>query len=90
MEFEIELRIESLKIEIENSGYKLAKKINKYIQRRALNQELDLQRCNYENNPNSLFDETKIGFMPFTKNQSLQPSKNIEELVQNVCKILKP
>jgi hypothetical protein len=57
----------TLKLELENNGYKLINKINKYIQIRALNQELDLQRSNYENNPNSLFDETKVGFIPFTE-----------------------
>jgi hypothetical protein len=91
----IEVRIESLKMEIDNNANQLVNKINNFIRKKGdFNKKPTKQRCflklnEHKRNKKLRINFNKIGFICLQLNKKIDKkvwrSKNIEELIQKIC-----
>jgi light-regulated signal transduction histidine kinase (bacteriophytochrome) len=95
IEHVIEVRIESLKMELDNNANQLVNKINNLIRNKGdFNQKPTKQRCflkinEHKRNKKLKINLNKIGFICLQLNKKIEKdvwrSKNIEELIQKIC-----
>jgi hypothetical protein len=95
MEHVIQVRIESLKMEVDNNADQLVKKINNFIRKKGdFNQKPTKQRCflklnEHKRNKKLKINLNKIGFICLQLNKKIEKdvwrSKNIENLIQKIC-----
>ena len=95
IEHVIEVRIESLKLELDNNANQLVNKINNFIRKkRDFNQKPTkpscfFKLCEHKRNKKFKINFNKIGFISLQLNKKIIKevwrSENIEELIQKIC-----
>jgi hypothetical protein len=90
----IEVKIESLKMELDNNAEKLVEKINKFIKISAFNREKSKIRSFFKINDHRRskkfkINSKRIGFITLQVNKKIEKeawqTKSIEELVHKIC-----